>query len=83
MKLFSKESIIFYSILGAVTGFVIAPFIRSLMDLSTPLELIITTAVIIPMYIVAKRVLVKFIIKQLRFSKRIWQLESISVCNFV
>ncbi|MAD48064.1 MAG: hypothetical protein CMQ53_01780 [Gammaproteobacteria bacterium] len=63
MKLFSKESIIFYSILGAVTGFVIAPFIRSLMDLSTPLELIITTAVIIPMYIVAKRVLVKFIIK--------------------
>ena len=63
MKLFSKESIIFYSILGAVTGFVIAPFIRSLMDLSTLLELIITTAVIIPMYIVAKRVLVKFIIK--------------------
>jgi|TARA_A100001011_G_scaffold964_1_gene1139 hypothetical protein len=63
MKLFSKESIIFYSILGAVTGFVIAPFIRSLMDLSTPLELIITTAVIIPMYIIAKRVLVKFIIK--------------------
>ena len=63
MKLFSKESIIFYSILGAVTGFVIAPFIRSMMDLSTPLELIITTAVIIPMYIVAKRVLVKFIIK--------------------
>tara|TARA_E500000178_G_scaffold4497_1_gene4703 strand:+ start:281 stop:475 length:195 start_codon:yes stop_codon:yes gene_type:complete len=63
MKLFSKESIIFYSILGAITGFVIAPFIRSLMDLSTPLELIITTAVIIPMYIIAKRVLVKFIIK--------------------
>ena len=63
MKLFSKESIIFYSILGAITGFVIAPFIRSLMDLSTPLELIITTAVIIPMYIVAKRVLLKFIIK--------------------
>ena len=63
MKLFSKESIIFYSILGAITGFVIAPFIRSLMDLSTPLELIITTAVIIPMYIIAKRVLVKFINK--------------------
>lgn len=63
MKLFSKESIIFYSILGAVTGFIIAPFIRSMMDLSTPLELIITTAVIIPMYIVAKRVLLKFIIK--------------------
>ena len=63
MKLFSKESIIFYSILGAVTRLIIAPFIRSMMDLSTPLELIITTAVIIPMYIVAKRVLLKFIIK--------------------
>ena len=44
MKLFSKESIIFYSILGAVTGFIIAPFIRSMMDLSTPLELIAAAA---------------------------------------
>tara|TARA_B100000768_G_scaffold133518_1_gene124280 strand:- start:56 stop:250 length:195 start_codon:yes stop_codon:yes gene_type:complete len=63
MKLFSKESIIFYSILGAITGLVIAPFIRSLMDFSTPIELFITTCFIIPMYIVAKRVLIKFIIK--------------------
>jgi hypothetical protein len=63
MKLFSKESIIFYSILGAITGLVIAPFIRSLMDFSTPVELFITTCFIIPMYIVAKRVLLKFIIK--------------------
>ena len=63
MKLFSKESIIFYSILGAFTGFVIAPFIRSLMDLSTPLELLITTCFIIPIYVVAKRLLLKFIVK--------------------
>ena len=63
MKLFSKESIVFYSILGAITGLVIAPFIRSLMDFSTPVELFITTCFIIPMYIVAKRVLLKFIIK--------------------
>jgi hypothetical protein len=63
MKLFSKESIIFYSILGAFTGFVIAPFIRSLMDLSTPIELLITTCFIIPMYVVAKRLLLKFIVK--------------------
>jgi hypothetical protein len=55
MKLFSKESIIFYSILGAFTGFVIAPFIRSLMDLSTPIELVITTCFIIPMYVIAKK----------------------------
>ena len=63
MKLFSKESIIFYSILGAFTGFVIAPFIRSLMDFSTPIELLITTGFIIPMYIVAKRLFLKFIVK--------------------
>jgi hypothetical protein len=61
MKLLSKESIIFYSILGAVTAFVLAPFIRSLIDFSTPIEILITTSIIIPIYIVAKRLLVKFI----------------------
>jgi hypothetical protein len=61
MKLLSKESIIFYSILGAVTAFVLAPFIRSLIDFSTPIELLITTSIIIPIYIIAKRILVKFI----------------------
>jgi|TARA_Y200000002_G_C22171438_1_gene451268 hypothetical protein len=61
MKLLSKESIIFYSILGAVTAFILAPFIRSLMDFSTPIEILITTSIIIPIYIIAKRLLVKFI----------------------
>ena len=61
MKLFSKESIIFYSILGAISGFVLAPFIRSLMDYSTLVEILITTSIIIPIYIAAKRVLIKFI----------------------
>ncbi len=61
MKLFSKESIIFYSILGAMSGFVLAPFIRSLMDYSTLVEILITTSIIIPIYIIAKRVLIKFI----------------------
>ena len=61
MKLLSKESIIFYSILGAVTAFILAPFIRSLIDFSTPIEIIITTSIIIPIYIIAKRLLVKFI----------------------
>ena len=60
MKLFSKESIIFYSILGAISGFVLAPFIRSLMDYSTLVEILITTSIIIPIYIIAKRVLIKF-----------------------
>ena len=61
MKLFSKESIIFYSILGAISGFVLAPFIRSLMDYSTLVEILITTSIIIPISIIAKRVLIKFI----------------------
>ena len=61
MTLISKESIIFYSILGAVTAFILAPFIRSLIDFSTPIEILITTSIIIPIYIIAKRLLVKFI----------------------
>ena len=61
IKLLSKESIIFYSILGAISGFILAPFIRSLMDYSTLIEILITTSIIIPIYIIAKRVLIKFI----------------------
>ncbi len=61
MKLFSKTSIIFYSILGLITALLIAPFIRSLIDFSTPVEILITTSIIIPIYIVAKRILEKFI----------------------
>ena len=61
MKLFSTKSIIFYSILGAITAFVIAPFIRSLMDFSTGIELLITTAIIIPMYAVITRFLKKYL----------------------
>ena len=61
MKLLSKESIIFYSILGAITAFILAPIIRSLIDFSTPIEILITTSIIIPIYIIAKRLLVKFI----------------------
>ena len=61
MKLFSTKSIIFYSILGAITAFVIAPFIRSLMDFSNGIELLITTAIIIPMYAVITRFLKKYL----------------------
>ncbi|MDG1203506.1 MAG: hypothetical protein P8N65_06545 [SAR86 cluster bacterium] len=55
MKLLSKESIIFYSILGAFAGFVVAPFIRSLLDFSFVIEIVITTAIILPMYYFAKK----------------------------
>ena len=55
MKLLSKESIIFYSILGAFAGFVVAPFIRSLLDFIFAIEIVITTAIILPMYYFAKK----------------------------
>ena len=55
MKLLSKESIIFYSILGAFAGFVVAPFIRNLLDFSFAIEIVITTAIILPMYYFAKK----------------------------
>jgi len=61
MKLFSTKSIIFYSVLGAITAFVIAPFIRSFLDYSVTVELLITTAIIIPMYAVITRLARKYL----------------------
>ena len=61
MKLFSTKSIIFYSVLGAITAFVIAPFIRSFLDYSVMVELIITTTIIIPMYAVITRLARKYL----------------------
>tara|TARA_X000000368_G_C23036418_1_gene714765 strand:- start:1287 stop:1472 length:186 start_codon:yes stop_codon:yes gene_type:complete len=61
MKLFSKKSIIFYSVLGAITALVIAPFIRSFFDYSLTVELLITTAIVIPMYAVITRIARKYL----------------------
>jgi len=61
MKLFSTKSIIFYSVLGAITSFVIAPFIRSFLDYSVTVELLITTTIIIPMYAVITRLARKYL----------------------
>ena len=61
MKLFSTKSIIFYSLLGAITAFVIAPFIRSFLDYSVTVELLITTSIIIPMYAVITRLARKYL----------------------
>ena len=61
MKLFSTKSIIFYGILGTITAFIIAPFIRSLMDFSVTTELLITTSIILPMYAIATRLLKKYL----------------------
>ena len=61
MKLFSKKSIIFYSVLGAITAFIIAPLIRSFLDYSVTVELLITTAIIIPMYAIITRLARKYL----------------------
>ena len=61
MKLLSKKSIIFYSVLGAITAFIIAPLIRSFLDYSVTVELLITTAIIIPMYAVITRLVRKYL----------------------
>jgi hypothetical protein len=64
MKLLSKESIIFYSILGAFTAFFIAPFIRSLINFDWRIEILITTSIIIPIYVLAKRYLLSKFVKK-------------------
>ena len=61
MKIFSKKSIIFYSVLGAITAFTIIPFIRGLMDYSTIVEVLITTAIVLPMYAVITRLFRKYL----------------------
>ncbi|MBR52062.1 MAG: hypothetical protein CMD58_06075 [Gammaproteobacteria bacterium] len=61
MKLFSIKSIIFYSILGALTAFIIAPFIRAQMEYSPIIEFLITAAIIIPMYAIASRILKRYL----------------------
>ena len=61
MKLFSKKSIIFYSVLGAITAFIIAPLIRSFLDYSVTVELLITTLIIIPMYALITRLARKYL----------------------
>lgn len=61
MKIFSKKSIIFYSVLGAITAFTIIPFIRGLMDYSTIVEILITTGIVLPMYAVITRLFRKYL----------------------
>ena len=62
MKLFSKNSIIFYSLMGLVSLFV-ARFIRSLIDYSIVIEIIICSIIILPMYYLARKALVKYLLK--------------------
>ena len=61
MKLFSTKSIIFYSVLGAITAFTIIPFIRSLIDYSIGVEILISSAIVLPMYALITRLLKKYL----------------------
>ena len=51
-------------LLLAFTAFFIAPFIRSLIDFDWRIEILITTSIIIPIYILAKRYLLSIFIKK-------------------
>tara|TARA_B100001057_G_scaffold486988_1_gene569010 strand:- start:294 stop:479 length:186 start_codon:yes stop_codon:yes gene_type:complete len=61
MKLFSFKSIVFYGVLGTITAFVITPFIRSLIDYSWQIEILITTSIILPMYAVLTKLFKKYL----------------------
>ena len=61
MKLFSPKYIIFYSVLGLITAFTIIPFIRSLIDYSIVVEILISSAIVLPMYALITRLLKKYL----------------------
>tara|TARA_Y100001970_G_scaffold203314_1_gene247467 strand:- start:290 stop:478 length:189 start_codon:yes stop_codon:yes gene_type:complete len=61
MKLFSPKYIIFYSVLGLITAFTIIPFIRSLIDYSIGVEILISSAIVLPMYALITRLLKKYL----------------------
>jgi len=60
MNLFSRNSIFLYSLLGLVSLF-LAGFIRDFLELDTWAELIITSCIIIPMYMFARKIFRRFL----------------------
>jgi|TARA_B110000495_G_C23017959_1_gene603346 hypothetical protein len=60
MNLFNRNSIILYSLLGLVSLF-LAGFIRDLLQLDFWLEIFITSSIIIPMYMLARKVFGRFL----------------------
>ena len=60
MNLFNPNSIILYSLLGLVSLF-LAGFIRNLLQFDSWLEILVTSCVIIPMYIFARKIFSKFL----------------------
>ena len=60
MNLLSRNSIILYSLLGLVSLF-LAGFIKNFLQFDTWLEILITSCVIIPMYMFARKIFSKFL----------------------
>tara|TARA_B100000768_G_C11214399_1_gene347467 strand:+ start:503 stop:691 length:189 start_codon:yes stop_codon:yes gene_type:complete len=60
MNLFNRNSIILYSLLGLVSLF-LAGMIRDLLQFDTWIEVIITSCIIIPMYMFARKIFSKFL----------------------
>jgi hypothetical protein len=60
MNLLSRNSIILYSLLGLVSLF-LAGFIRNFLQFDAWLEILITSCIIIPMYMFARKIFSKFL----------------------
>ena len=63
MHLFSRNSIILYSLLGLVSLF-LAGFIKDALEFNTWIEVIITSSIIIPMYMLARKIFGRYLDKE-------------------
>ncbi|KRO34387.1 MAG: hypothetical protein ABR63_07175 [SAR86 cluster bacterium BACL1 MAG-120920-bin57] len=63
MHLFSRNSIILYSLLGLVSLF-LAGFIKDVLEFNTWIEVIITSSIIIPMYMLARKIFGRYLGKE-------------------
>ncbi|MDA0759140.1 MAG: hypothetical protein O2989_02805 [Proteobacteria bacterium] len=63
MNLFSRNSIILYSLLGLVSLF-LAGFIKDVLEFNTWIEVIITSSIIIPMYMLARKIFGRYLGKE-------------------
>lgn len=63
MHLFSRNSIILYSLLGLVSLF-LAGFIKDVLEFNTWIEVIIASSIIIPMYMLARKIFGRYLGKE-------------------
>ncbi|MDA0880396.1 MAG: hypothetical protein O3C66_00295 [Proteobacteria bacterium] len=63
MNLLSRNSIILYSLLGLVSLF-LAGFIKEVLEFNTWIEVIITSSIIIPMYMLARKIFGRYLGKE-------------------